>query len=136
MGQTRYPSKSWAFKSCFYFKFRQHGQQQLYLQYKLCWILYKIVGAPLFSQPLLFIQPPLHHITISTKNPLPFFSKFHLPLPPLFKKSSLRFTLRFPVFIPQKFCIYSFLCTTIPTVFTKTFFLNTAIYPVQAALSG
>ena len=29
------------------------GQQQLYLQYKVCWILYKMVGAPSFSQPYL-----------------------------------------------------------------------------------
>ena len=100
MGQTRYPSKSWAFKSCFYFKFRQHGQQQLYLQYKLSWILYKIVGAPLFSQPLLFIQPPLHHITISTKNPLPFFSKFSSPSSTVVYKIILEIHTKIP-------CLYT-----------------------------
>ena len=59
MSQTRYPSKSWAFKSCFSFKVRKHGQQQVYLQYKVCWILSKMVGAHLFSQLYLRTQPPL-----------------------------------------------------------------------------
>ena len=57
MGQTRYPSKIWVFKSHFSFKVRQHGQQQLYLQCKVCWILYKMIGTPSFSQPYLCIQP-------------------------------------------------------------------------------
>ena len=57
MGQTRYPSKIWVFKSRFSFKVRQHGQQQLYLQCKVCWILYKMIGTPSFSQPYLYIQP-------------------------------------------------------------------------------
>ena len=35
--------KNWIFMSCFSFKVRQHGQQQLYLQYKVPWILYKIL---------------------------------------------------------------------------------------------
>ena len=39
------------FKSHFSFKLRQHCQQQLYLHYKVCWVLYKIVDAPSFSQP-------------------------------------------------------------------------------------
>ena len=43
MGQTRYPLK--IFKSSFSVKVRQHGQEQLYLQYKVCEVLYKIVGA-------------------------------------------------------------------------------------------
>ena len=32
-------------KSSFSFKVRKHGQQQLYLQCKVCWVLYKRVGA-------------------------------------------------------------------------------------------
>ena len=32
-------------KSSLSFKVRQHGQQQFYLQYKVCWVLYKTVGA-------------------------------------------------------------------------------------------
>ena len=51
MDQTGYPSKSCVFKSRFSFKVRQYGQQQLYLQYKVFWIPYKIVGASSFSQP-------------------------------------------------------------------------------------
>ena len=58
-GQTRYPSKIWAIKSRFSFKVRQHGQQQLYLQYKVCRVLYKMVGTLSFSQPCLCMQPPL-----------------------------------------------------------------------------
>ena len=60
----------------FYFKVRQHGQQRLYLQYKICWILYKMVGASLSSQHYLCIQPPL---TITTKNPFFYFSQFSSP---------------------------------------------------------
>ena len=49
MGQTRYPLK--IFKSSFSVKVRQHGQEQLYLQYKVCEVLYKIVGAHHFHNP-------------------------------------------------------------------------------------
>ena len=59
MGQTGYPSKSWVFKSRFSFKDRQHGQQQLYFQYKVCRTLYEMVGVSSFSQTYLCIQPPL-----------------------------------------------------------------------------
>ena len=55
----RFRDKSWVFKSRFFFKVRQYGQQQLYLQYKMCWILYKMVCALSFPQPYLCIQPPL-----------------------------------------------------------------------------
>ena len=41
----------------------QHGQQQLYLQYKVRWILYKVVGAPSSSQSYLCIQPSLQSPT-------------------------------------------------------------------------
>ena len=64
----------------FSFKVRQHGQQQLYLQHKVCWILYKMVGTPSFSQPYLCIQSTLQSppkIRSSTS------VNFHLPIPPL-----------------------------------------------------
>ena len=61
MGQSRNLSKSWLLKSCFSFKLSHHGQQQLYLQYKVCWILHRIVGAPSFLQLFLRIQPPLQY---------------------------------------------------------------------------
>ena len=48
MGQTCYTSKSWV--SSFSFKVIQHAQQ-LHLQYKVYWVLYKTVGAFSFSQP-------------------------------------------------------------------------------------
>ena len=59
MGQRRYSSKDWIFESRFSFKVKQHGQRQLYLQCNVCWILYKMVSAPSFSRPYLFIQPTL-----------------------------------------------------------------------------
>ena len=59
MGQICYPTKSWVSKSRFSFKVRIHGQQQLYIQYKICWISYKMVGSPSYSQPYLCIQPLL-----------------------------------------------------------------------------
>ena len=61
LGQTRYPSKSWIFKSLFLFKVKQHSLQQLNHQYKTCWVVYKMVGA--FSPPSLFLQPPLQSPT-------------------------------------------------------------------------
>ena len=79
MGQTRYPWKGWVFKGNFSFKVRQHGQQQLYLQCKVCWILCKIVGPHLFSQPYLCMQPPLQSppkVRFSTS------VNFHLPILP------------------------------------------------------
>ena len=100
MSQTRYPSKR-VFKSRFSFKIRQHGQQQLYFQYKVCWILCKMVGTPSFSQPCLFIQP-----TISTKNPFfyqsIFTSLFH---PFLLTKSFLQSPITIPFCIPPSFCV-------------------------------
>ena len=64
----------------FTFKVKQHGQQQLYLQYKVYWILYKMVGALSFSQPYLCIQPTLQS---PPKNRSSASVNFHLPIPPL-----------------------------------------------------
>ena len=63
MGQTQYPSKSWVLKCLFPFKVRQHSQQQLNLQYKVGWILYKMVSAPSF-----YITLPVHTNPISKKS--------------------------------------------------------------------
>ena len=80
MGQTRYPSKKWVFKSRLSFKVRQHGQQ-LYLQYKVCWILYKMLTEfSSFSQPYLWIQPTLQS---PSKNRSYTAVNIHLPIPPL-----------------------------------------------------
>ena len=66
-----------AFKRGFSFKVRQHGQQQLYLQYKVCWVLYKMVGTLSFSQHYLCMQPPMQsrpEIRSTTPN------NFYLPI--------------------------------------------------------
>ena len=73
---------------------RQHGQQQFYLQYKICWILYKMVGACSFSQNYLCIQPPLK---ITTKNPFFYFSQLSPPY------STLNCSQNFPFNPHQQF---------------------------------
>ena len=73
MGKTRYPSKSWVFKSRFSFKVRQHCQQQICLQYKVCWILYKLVASTIFTKkPSLYFSqfsPPYSTATCSQNHP-------------------------------------------------------------------
>ena len=59
------------------FKVRQHGQQQLFLQYKVCWIFCKIVGAHPFSQPYLCVKP---HLQSPPKICFSTSFKFHLPI--------------------------------------------------------
>ena len=72
--------QSWLFKNLFFFKVRQHSQQQLYLQYKVCWILCKMVDDPWFLQSYLCIQPPLQSPPkIRSFNSV----NFYLPIPPL-----------------------------------------------------
>ena len=58
----------------------QRGQQQLYLPYKLCWILSKMVGFSAFSQSYLCIQQPLQSLpeTLSST-----WGNFHLSIIPL-----------------------------------------------------
>ena len=73
MGQTSYPSKSWVIKCCFSFKVWQHGQQQLCLQYKVCWILCKRLAA-FFLFTTLLLYTTTH--AISNKNPFLYFSQF------------------------------------------------------------
>ena len=57
----------------------QQGQQQLYLQYKVCWILHKIVGVPLFSQHYLCMQLPQQFPPKTRSSTL---LNFYLPIPP------------------------------------------------------
>ena len=83
-------------KSRIYFKVRQHGQQQLYLQYKVFSILSKMVGTLSFSQPYLCIQPTLQ----SSPNTLSFTSvNFQLPIPALFvRKIIVKISTNTPFF--------------------------------------
>ena len=118
IGQTRYISKSWAFKSHLYFKIREHDQKQLYFRYKVCWILYKTVGALSFSQPYLCIQPPLQSPPkICSPRRLTFTSLFR---PYFFIKSSLQSPQTLSSSIPQQFFTSLFLCTAILTIYIKS----------------
>ena len=121
MGQTRYPSKSWNFKSRFSFNVRLHGKQQLCLQYKVCWVLYKLIVLLHFHSPDYAYNHlyNLHQKSVSLLESI-FISLF---FPYLFTKSSLQSSLTFPSSIPQQFCISSFLRATIPTIYTKNNFL-------------
>ena len=82
-GSSTLPIKSWVFNSRFSFNVRQHGQQQLYFQYKICWILSEMVDDPSFSQPYLWIQQPLQS---KTKIVFSTSVKYHLPFLPLLLK--------------------------------------------------
>ena len=124
MGQRHYLSKSWVFKSCFPFKVRQHGQQKFYLQYKVCWILYKMVGVPSF----LHIQPMLQSLPKHSSSTL---VNFYIPIPPLlFHKIILRIPtnpLTLPSSIPLQFSTSLFSCIT------KNIFPTSTISPIQFA---
>ena len=122
-GQTQYPSKSWVLKCLFPFKVRQHSQQQLNLQYKVGWILYKMASAPSFYTTL-----PVHTNTISKKSFFVYFSQFSLPYmitkPPLQSPPALLFP------IPQPFFTSLFLHIVISTILTKK------VFPYHLASSG
>ena len=76
MDETRYLPQNWVFNGRFSFKVWQHGQKQLCLQYEVCWVLYKMVGAPSF----LYIKPTLQ----SPPNKRSSISvNFNIPIPPL-----------------------------------------------------
>ena len=79
-GQLRYLSKNGVFKSRFFVKVRQHGQQLLYLHHKVPWILCKMVGDLSFSEPYLCIESALQS---PPKICPPTLSSFQLPIPPL-----------------------------------------------------
>ena len=102
MCQTRYPWTGWVFKSRFSFKVRQHCQKQLYLQYKVCWILYKMVGATSFPQPYLWIQPLFSQLSrlflyLLKSTFTSLFNTYFL------KKSFLQSLLTLPFSLPQQF---------------------------------
>ena len=111
------PIKKLSLQELFSFKVRQHGQQQLHLPYKVCWFFCKVVGAPSFSEPYLFKQPPLQSppkIRSSSVN-------FHLPTLPLLIHKFILAILTNASFLYQ-FLTFLFLRTTIPTIYPKTIF--------------
>ena len=124
MGQICYPSKSWVFKSRFSFNVRKHGQQKVYLQYKPCWILYKMATAPSFSQPYFCIQPSLQpplKICSSTSD------KFYLPIQPLrFCKINLAIHTK-------TLFLYTSATFHFPAIYTKRFFSNWTTKPMHTA---
>ena len=113
MGQTRYTPKNWVFKSRFFFKVRQHRRQQLYLQYKVCWILYKMVGVPSFLQSYLCIKPPLQSPTKILSSTL---VNFHFPIPSLLDRKII---LKIPTNTPF---LYTLAIFNLPTIFIKKYF--------------
>ena len=115
--QTHYQSTSWAFKSRFSFKVIQHGKQQLYLQYKVCWIFYKMVGVLSFSSPYWRIQPPLESPPKILSLQLIFTS---LIRPSLFIKSSLQSPKILHFAIHLQFFTSLFLRTAIPAIYIKS----------------
>ena len=128
MSQARNPWKNWVCKSRFSFNVRQHGQQQLYFQYKVCWTLYEIIGAPSFSKPYLRIQLPLQ-----SPPKILFFTSvnFHLTFPLLFNKIILAIYFNTPfLYTVAIFHLPIFPCKNIATIYTKIFFLTSAIYPI------
>ena len=74
---TRHTTKSPDFKSRFSFKVRKYGQQQLYFQYEVCWIFYKMKGAHSFPLPYICIQPLLQ---TPPQIRSPTSATFHLPI--------------------------------------------------------
>ena len=88
-----------------------------------CWILYKMVGAPSFSQPILWIQATLQSLPWNSS-----FSSvnFHFPISPL------QSTLTLCSYITQLLFISLLLRTTIPTIYTKNIFRTSNIFPIQA----
>ena len=116
MGQICYPSESWVFKSRFSFKVILHGQQQFYIQYKVCWILYRMICALSLSKPFLCIK-----ITFQSPPRIRFSTSvnFYLPIPPLLVHNIF---LTIPSSIPQQLFTSLFLRTTIPTIYTRNIF--------------
>ena len=124
MDQTCYPSKSWVFINHFFFKVRQHSQQQLYVlntEYAefttKCYVLLHFHN---------FVRAYRHPYNLQQKSvPLLqsiFTSLFH---PYLYQKSFLKSPLTLPSSIPQQFF-------TSQQSTTKNIFHTSAIYPIQA----
>ena len=79
-GSNTLPIKKLSHQEPLSFKVIQHVQQQLYLQYKIHWILYKMLEAPSFSEPYLRKQLPLHSPPKIRSSTL---VNFHHPILPL-----------------------------------------------------
>ena len=96
-----------------------HGQQQLYLQYKVPWILNKVVGALAFSQSYLRMPTPRQFHQKSVP-PLRLFlsSIFHSYL---FIKLPLHSSLTLPSSISQQFLTSLFLRIVIRIICIKNF---------------
>ena len=93
-----------------------------------------MVGAPLFSQPILLIQPTLQSLPRSSSSlSANFTSLFH---PYLFTKSSLQSLQTLYSYITQQLFTSLFLRKTIPTIYTKNIFPTSKILPIQAASRG
>ena len=124
MVQTNYLSKSWVFKSRFPFKVRQYGQQQFYLQNKVCWILSKMVGAPSFLHIQPMLQSPPKHSSSTSVN-------FYIPIPPLiFHKIILTIPTN-PLTLPSAIPLRVF--TSLFLHITKNIFATLTISPIQSA---
>ena len=125
MGQTRYSSKSWAFNSRFSFKVRQHGQQKVYLQHKVCWVLQEKSRSSFIFTTLI-----VHTTTSKTSTKYQFlcFSKSSPPYSTLTCLQNHPYNdpnhppTNTPFFLSQKFCISWLLRTTSSTIFTKNIF--------------
>ena len=128
MSQTGYPLKSWVLKNHFSFKLRQHGQQQLYFQCKVCWILYKMVRCTFIFTTLLVHTT---NAAISRRKQFFYFSQLLSPYATR-TKPSLQSPLTLPSSIAQQF-FASFLRTTIPTIYTKNIFPKSVISSIQVA---
>ena len=82
-----------------------------------------MIGAPSFSQSILWIQPTRQCLPRnSSSSSVNFHFLFH---PYLFKLSSLRSPLTLPSYITQQFFTSLFLRTNIPTIYIKNIFPQT-----------
>ena len=131
MGETRYPSNRWVFKGCVSFQVRQHGQPQFYYQYKACWFLYKMVGAPSFSQSYLYMQPALQS---PTKIYFSTSANFHLSILPLIvHKIILTITYNTPILNTSVIFQLLILPYNLPNNLHQKYVPTSSIGPIQAA---
>lgn len=129
---SNYPLKSWIFNSHFSYKVKQlNPQLSVKLQYKACWVLYKMTSS--FSPPFLFLQAPLHSpptIPSSTSAifpsiPFPTCLQNH-PYNPHQHSLHLYFSSHFS---PPYFCIQLFI-QSLSKIFTFT------LQPIQVSSSA
>ena len=108
----------------------QHGQKQLYIQYKVCWILCKMVGGSSFPQPYLWIQTLLQSPPrIRSSNSV----SFRILIPPLLVYKIILSNPTNTLFLCIA-AIFTFLFSrrTIPRIYTKNISPISAIKPIQA----